>query len=119
MSCRSLIRTEMGFTPEYRARIEKVLSDIVPIRTKAMFGGVGIYSEDLFFGLIAEDKLYFKVDETNRPDFEKMGMEPFYPFDSPKPMGYWEVPPNLLGNSSELKDWIERALQVAASKKKR
>lgn len=37
----------MGFSPEYRQEIEEKLSGIVPIRTKSMFGGVGIYSNDL------------------------------------------------------------------------
>jgi len=34
-----------------------------------MFGGVGIYCGDLFFGLIDDDTLYFKVDDSNRSDF--------------------------------------------------
>lgn len=83
-----------------------------------MFGGVGIYSGDLFFALIAEDRLYFKVDDTNRGDFQGRGMEPFYPFDSPKPMGYWELPPGVLDDSAELKLWVEKALGVAERAKR-
>ena len=83
-----------------------------------MFGGVGIYSADLFFALIAEDKLYFKVDDTNRPDFEVAGMSPFYPYDSPTPMGYWELPPGVLEVEKDLAVWVDKALGVAARKKK-
>lgn len=108
----------MGFSPEYRAEVEEKLSAVVAIRTKAMFGGVGIYADDLFFALIAEEKLYFKVDDSNRADFEACGMGPFYPFDSPTPMGYWELPPGILENPVELKVWVEKALHVAESKKK-
>ena len=39
-----------------------------------MFGGVGIYAGDLFFALIDDDTLYFKVDDSNRSDFEKRDM---------------------------------------------
>ena len=38
-----------------------------------MFGGVGLYHADLFFGIIARDVLYLKVDDVNRPDYEAAG----------------------------------------------
>lgn len=82
-----------------------------------MFGGVGIYSADLFFALIAEDKIYFKVSDLNRTDFENRGMPPFFPFDSPTPMGYWELPADVLEDPTELQLWIDKALAVAQSKK--
>lgn len=91
----------------------------MPIQTKAMFGGVGIYSEGLFFALIAEDRLYFKVDDTNREDFESARMSAFYPYDSPKPMGYWEVPANVFKSKKELGVWADKALRVAERARKR
>ena len=103
----------MGFTKEYRESVEKKLSKVILIQTKAMFGGVGIYTDGLFFALIAEDKLYFKVDESNKTDFEKRDMEPFYPYDSAKPMGYWELPQGVLDDPNELKVWIDKSIQVA------
>lgn len=109
----------MAFSPEFRQQVEEKLSAIVPIRTKAMFGGVGIYSGDLFFALIAEDKLYFKVSELNQADFEMAGMGPFFPYDSPSPMGYWELPPGIIDDKKELKVWIDKAIAVAESKKKK
>lgn len=109
----------MAFSPEYRWQVEDKLSAVVPIRTKAMFGGVGIYSGDLFFALIAEDKLYFKVSELNQADFEGAGMEPFFPYDSPTPMGYWELPPGIIDEPKELKVWVDKAIAVAESKKKK
>lgn len=96
-----------------------MLGAVVPIRTKAMFGGVGIYSEDLFFALIAEDKLYFKVSDLNRADYESAGMGPFFPYDSPTPMGYWEVPGAVQGNSDELRVWVDKALAVAEQAKRK
>ncbi|MFN8140303.1 MAG: TfoX/Sxy family protein [Fimbriimonadales bacterium] len=107
----------MGFSPEYRERVEAQLSKVVPIRTKAMFGGVGIYSDERFFALIAEDKLYFKVGDLNREDYEKAGMEPFFPFDSPTPMGYYELPESVFKRQKELAAWVEKSLAVADAKK--
>jgi DNA transformation protein len=103
----------MAYTQEYRQKIEARLAQVLPIQTKAMFGGVGIYGEGLFFALIAEDALYFKVDDTNRPDFEEAGMTPFHPYDSPRPMNYWELPSAVLADDEELKAWIDKALRIA------
>ena len=108
----------MGFSPGYRLDVEEKLSAVAPITTKPMFGGVGIYSEGLFFALIAEDKLYFKTDDSNRGDFEAAGMEPFYPYDSPKPMRYWELPPGVLEDEKEFAPWVDKALRVAENAKR-
>lgn len=108
----------MAFTPKYRAYVEERLTAVLPIRTKAMFGGVGIYSSDFFFALIAEDKLYMKVGDSNRSDYEERGMQPFFPYDSPTPMGYWELPPGILEDLNELGVWAEKALAVAEAAKR-
>ena len=107
----------MGFTPEFRQYVEEKLSAVKPIQTKPMFGGVGIYAESLFFALIAEDKLYFKANDTNKSDFEARGMDQFYPYDSPTPMHYWELPADVLNNPEELEVWMDKSLAVATAAK--
>ena len=83
-----------------------------------MFGGVGIYAGDRFFALIADDTLYFKVDDSNRPDFEARGMRPFLPYgDERDVMQYYEVPPELLDEPEVLRPWAEKSINVAAKKK--
>ena len=109
----------MGFTPQYRVEVEEKLSAVAPITTRAMFGGVGIYADGAIFALIAEDKLYFKVDDLNRADFEAAGMGPFFPYDSPTPMGYWEVPSSVQTDATELKVWVDKALAVAEQAKRK
>lgn len=103
----------MSFSAEYRDHVEDCLSKVLPIRSKAMFGGVGIYADDVIFAIIAEDKLYLKVDDLNQADYEAAGMEPFYPFESPQPMGYWELPGGVLEDARELKVWADKAVAVA------
>jgi hypothetical protein len=34
-----------------------------------MFGGIGLYQAQRFFGIITSDTLYFKVNEANRGDY--------------------------------------------------
>ncbi|MGQ0721473.1 MAG: TfoX/Sxy family protein [Candidatus Eiseniibacteriota bacterium] len=89
------------------------------IRDRSMFGGVGIYAGDLFFALIAEDTLYFKVDESNRADFEKRGSSPFRPFgEAGAVMQYYEVPADLLEDADALRPWMDKAVAVARAKKR-
>jgi DNA transformation protein len=73
----------------------------------------------LFFALIAEDRLYFKVNDTTRPDFEQLGMEPFRPFGEDSAMGYYEVPADVVEDSVQLVAWMNKAIDVAANSKRR
>jgi len=85
-----------------------------------MFGGVGIYTRELFFALIADDTLYFKVDESTRLDFEARGMGPFRPYgDDRESMYYYKVPDDLLDDPDELGLWAEKAVAVARRAKGR
>lgn len=105
----------MATSPSFRAFVLDQLSRVAPaIRGKNMFGGVGIYSGDLFFALIADDVLYLKVDEVTRPDFEAIGMGPFRPFgETGEVMQYYEVSADILEDADELKAWTEKAIAVA------
>jgi len=64
----------MAVSVGYRAFVMEQLEHAAPVAHRRMFGGVGLYSEGLFFGLMADDTLYFKVDDGNREDFEEAGM---------------------------------------------
>jgi len=84
-----------------------------------MFGGVGIYAGQRFFALIADDTLYFKVDDANRPEFERLGMRPFQPYgEGGEVMQYYQVPAELLEDPEALRPWAEKAIAVAANKRK-
>lgn len=84
------------------------------IRGRGMFGGVGIYAGDLFFALIGDDTLYLKVDDSNRPDFQKAGMGPFQPFgEGGEVMQYYELPADVLEEPDRLRPWVEKAMAVA------
>ncbi|HBW38461.1 MAG TPA: competence protein TfoX, partial [Desulfosporosinus sp.] len=84
------------------------------VTVKKMFGGAGIYYEGIIFGLLADDVLYFKVDDSNRSDYEQIGMEPFQPFaDKPMVMPCYEVPVEILENKELLSDWARKALSAS------
>lgn len=63
------------------------------------------------FALIADETVYFKVDEGNRGDFEAWKMPPFTYDGKGKPitLSYYEIPPPIWEDGSELQHWVERA----------
>ena len=103
----------MPVSPGYRSFVLDQLEQITAVSSKSMFGGVGLYGDGCFFALIADDRLYFKVDDSNRPDFEVAGMEPFGPFDDERSMQYYEVPIQVLEHVDDLRKWATNAIGVA------
>jgi len=68
--------------------------------------------------LIADDILYFKVDDSNRPAFEARGLGPFRPYGpAGESMQYYEIPEDLLEDPEALRPWAEAAIAVAARKR--
>ena len=81
-----------------------------------MFGGIGLYSQSVFFGIVAADVLFFKVDGESRGDYESRGAEPFKPFPDRSPSRhYYAVPTGVLENPRDLVEWARRAVRAAAS----
>lgn len=109
----------MGFSKGYRDFVVEQMSRLAPVTAKGMFGGVGLYAEGLFFALIAEDQLYFKVDDATRPKFEQLGMEPFRPYGEDSAMGYYSVPADVLEDLARLGPWMREAIEVAARAKQK
>jgi len=103
-------------TPEFRDFALDQLARIPQLRWKTMFGGVGVYSGDAFFGIIAADELFFKVDFSNRAAYEAAGSEPFRPVVSrPVTMSYWRVPIEVLEDPGELATWALAAIRAAGN----
>lgn len=103
----------MAFDPRIREYIEERFAFIPSFRSRPMFGGVAFYAEDKVFGILADGKLWMKVGTLNQADYEAAGMQPFFPFDSPKPMGFWELPPGILDDPAELQVWTDKSISVA------
>jgi DNA transformation protein len=105
------------------AFLQYVLEQLERLRGVAhrrMFGGVGLYCDDVFFAVIEDDTLYFKVDDTTRPEYESRRMRPFRPYkDRPEvSMTYYTVPAEVLDDAEELVSWARRSVSAAATAKK-
>lgn len=83
------------------------------VTVRKMFGGAGLYREGKMFGLIADDVVYLKVDDSNRQKFVEAGSLPFKPYpDKDTTMSYYEVPPDVLEDAGELAKWAEQSLAI-------
>ena len=94
----------------------ELLSPLGRARAKAMFGGVGLYLDGLFIALLADDRLYLKVDARHRPAFEAAGCEPFrYTMKDGREMtmGYWTAPEDALDSAEAMRPWARRAMEAA------
>jgi DNA transformation protein len=96
------------------------LARIAPaVRSRRMFGGVGIYSGDAFFALIDADVLYLKADAKTRDEFVAAGMQPFRPFGDDTPsLQYYAIAGDLLEDTEALAPWVEKALAAARRKRR-
>lgn len=109
----------MAVSPEFRAFVLEQLGRVAPVTSRPMFGGLGVYSDGLFFALVADETLCLKVDDSNRGDFEAIGKGPFYPFGGETPMmGYYELPSDLLEDADALRPWVHKAIDVARRSRK-
>jgi len=108
----------MSVSADYLVYVVDQLVPFARVRSRRMFGGVGLYADDQFFALIADDVLYFKVDDSNRPDYAARGCQRFRPFEDEPiySMNYYAVPPEVIEDSEELKLWARKSCAVAMTK---
>jgi len=104
----------MSVSPSYKTFVLEQLQVVGTVTAKPMFGGVGLYCQGLFFGLIDDDTLYLKVDDATRPHFERAGSQPFLPYgDEGHAMQYYELPAAVLEDRMAVRPWVEQALEAA------
>jgi len=105
----------MTVSADYLQYILDQLRELGEVSSRRMFGGAGLYSDEFFFGLISDDTLYLRVDDSNRADYTVRGAAPFRPYaDRPQlSMSYYEAPADVLEDVRQLAEWARRSVAVA------
>ncbi len=100
---------------EFAAHCLELLSPLGVARAKKMFGGRGIYVDDLFIALIAAEQLYLKVDDNTRTHFEAAGCLPFVfeTKDKPIQMNYYTPPEDAMESPAFMLPWARWAMEAA------
>jgi DNA transformation protein len=105
----------MAVQAQYLAYILEQLEGLGDLRSRRMFSGVGLYSGELFFGLIHDDTLFFKSDSSNSAEYIARNMPRFMPFpDRPAAvMAYYQVPADIIEDAESLTAWARKSVAVA------
>lgn len=93
----------------------ELLAPLGALHARPMFGGHGIYFDELFFALIADGRLYLKVDAASRAAFERAGCAPFVYRGQSRPitLSYWSPPDEALESPAAMLPWARLAVQAA------
>lgn len=109
----------MASTPPqdgYVAWCLELLGSIGTVRAKRMFGGHGLYADDVMIGLIAGEQLYMKSDALTRERWEAAGGRPFaYSRENRAAvtMSYWTPPDDAMDSPAAMAPWARLALEAA------
>ena len=83
---------------------------------RRMFGGAGLFSDGVMFGLVSGGQIYLKADATTVTCFEREQCKPFeYATKNGKRTltSYWRLPDRLYDDADELAQWASQALAAA------
>lgn len=104
----------MAVSPEQRAFVSELFSDVGKITTRAMMGGLCIYADgDIFAILGSDEQVYLKAKGQLADDLAAEGCAKFSMTrkdGSVGSMGYWTLPDAALDDPDLACDWARRAL---------
>ena len=106
--------------PEFVSYLLDSLQSIGPVRARYMFGGWGIFCDDMMFGLVADDELYLKVDKENLAAFEDEGSTAFeFNMKDGKSahLSYYRCPEHCFDDHEEMRHWANLGLAAALRNK--
>jgi DNA transformation protein and related proteins len=113
----------LSVSASFKEFITEQMAGFGPVTIRPMFGGAGVYRDGLMFALIAEEALYLKTDDSNKPDFIAENLPPFTFGKDGKKMetSYHRIPERCLDDTEEMATWCQKGYAVAvktAAKKK-
>jgi DNA transformation protein len=101
--------------PDHVVHALELLGPLGPTRARRMFGGFGLYADDVFVALVFGEQLYLKADDTTRPTFEAAGCQPFVyeAAGQPVSIGYWSAPDDAMESPALMLPWARLAFAAA------
>lgn len=100
---------------DFKNFIADQLREVPEIRFRKMFGGFGIYSGQVFFGIISDNTLYFKTNTGTKEKYIEAGSDFFKPSSSQHLSNYYEVPVDILEDKEALAEWANESIVISSS----
>jgi len=105
--------------------LHEQLAPLGRLAMRRMFGKTGVFCDGVMFGMVADNTLYFRVDDDNQTVFAEAASFPPLNYEkkgSTIDLSFWRVPERLFDEPDELVTWARAALAAAhrvAAKRKR
>jgi len=93
------------------------LQEFDAAEARRMFGGFGLYRDEIFFGIVHQGKLLFKIDESSVGEYRQQKMKPFRPNAKQTLKSYYQVPADVIEDADELREWAVKAIACQTKKK--
>ena len=104
----------MPVTPDYWLVLRETLESVRPITSRKMFGGIGLYFGGPVFGIVDNDKVYFKVDEETVQPYDEADSDMWMYDPAVGPVAkYREVPAAVLADPCLLGEFIDASAAAA------
>ena len=98
-------------------RFDDLFQEFGRIALRRMFGGEGIFAGELMIGIVIDDQIYLKANDTTRGDFLAEGARPFTyrrgKEQAATSLSYYTVPERLLDDPEEFGQWARKAHEAA------
>ncbi len=93
----------------------ELLAPLGTVRSRRMFGGHGLYVDDLFIAIVADEQLYLKADAETEGRFREAGCHAFVYEAAGRrvALNYWTVPDAALESAAEMLPWGRLAMGAA------
>jgi DNA transformation protein len=110
----------VSVSESYHQYVLEQLSRVPGVSSRRMFGGVALYTGRAIFAILDNEQVFFRVDDSTRPEFKARGASPWDPMPGrEKPsQGYYELPAEILDDRDVLTEWAGRAAQIAEARLK-
>lgn len=97
----------------------ELLAPLGAPRARRMFGGHGLYLDELFIAIVQDETLYLKVDALNQPQFAAAGSVPFrYSVRGElRDLSFWRTPDDAMESPALMAPWARLALEAALRKR--
>jgi DNA transformation protein len=96
--------------------LREQLEPLGRVTMRRMFGKTGVFCEGVMLGIVADDTLYFRVDDHNRAAFKEAEAFPSLNYEKQGhsiDLSFWRAPERLLDEPDELVTWARLALAAA------
>lgn len=100
--------------------LDELFGPLGGVTLRRMFGGIGVFKDGVMFGLVDDDTLFLKADQTTSERYaaEGSGRWVYEGMGKEVAMPYWRLPDRLYDEPDAFHEWAVIAFSVAERAKK-